>query len=320
MTADTFRISTVPETALAAPLMLGYWPEHSVCLVVVDADGQVLLIMRWHVAAPEVPPHLPLTDIADAAAFHIAVFAEGPDGAAAPWRQIAADIAARGIPVGRRLFVYQQGDDVMVSVDDTSGEGVSVPLRLSREHAACIAASWRVPMWSGSREDYVSDIALDTEREKEVVAALDAKPPLRTVDPDRLISEIYGSLLEGALDANVMADVIVGLHDVRVRDTVLWELMRAPASSWCRAADSLANTVAASPRHLVAPAATVLSILRWQIGDGSRAGAAVELALEGDPAYSLADLVNRCLLAGMHPAVWREGLADLSREACRRSA
>ena len=320
MTADTFRVSTLPETALAAPLMLGYWPEQSVCLVVVDADGHVLLIMRWHVAAPEVPPHLPLTDIGDAAAFHIAVFAEGPDERAAPWRQIAADIAARGIPVGRLIFVSHQGDDVIVSVDDASEEGAAVPLRLSREQSSGIAHLWRVPMWTGTREDYVSDIALDTERESRVIAALEAKPPLQSGDRDRLIGEICAALLEGVDGADVSADVIVGLHDVRVRDTVLWELMHAPVSTWCPAADSLASIVAGSPRRLVAPAATLLSILRWQIGDGSRAGAAVELALEVDPAYTLADLVNRCLLGGMHPAVWREGLADLSREACRRSA
>lgn len=320
MTADTFRVSTVPETALAAPLMLGYWPENSVCLVVVDADGHVLLIMRWHIAAPDVPPHLPLTDIAEAAAFHIAVFAEGPDDAAAPWRQIAADIAARGIPVGRLIFVSRQADDVIVSVDDASGEASGAPLRLSREHSSGIAERWMVPMWSGTREDYVSDISPDTEFQRRVVAALEAKPPLQPGDRDQLIGDICVGLRHGVVGAEVAADVIVGLQDVRVRDTVLWELMHAPTSTWCQAADSLASIVSGSPRHLVAPAATLLSILRWQIGDGSRAGAAVELALEGDPTYSLADLVNRCLLAGMHPAVWREGLADLSREACRRSA
>ncbi len=117
-----------------------------------------------------------------------------------------------------------------------------------------------------------------------------------------------------------MAEALVALADVRVRDTLLWDLMHEAPSTWAAMAERLARMVAVAPDTHVAAPATLLAILRWQVGDGSRASAAVERALAADPTYTLAALVDRCLATGMHPSVWRDGLADLTREECRRAS
>ena len=141
-----------------------------------------------------------------------------------------------------------------------------------------------------------------------------------SIDREAVIARLRDLVTGPELEPEAMAEVLVGLADVRVRDTLLWDVMHEEPIVWKRAAQRLAEVVRAAPDAYVAAPATVLAILRWQTGDGSRAVAAVERAREADPSYTLADLVDRCLAGGMHPDVWRDGLASLRREACLQAA
>jgi hypothetical protein len=153
-----------------------------------------------------------------------------------------------------------------------------------------------------------------------VAAALRDAEPIDEQRRDAAIDTVLESLTAADVTPQSIAGIIVGLADIRVRDTVLWELMHAHVDVWSEAADSLAEVVSGSPEDHVAAPATLLAILRWQQGDGSRAAAAVERAITADPTYSLADLINRCLLVGLHPNTWVESLVGLTRDACRRAA
>lgn len=325
MSPQPISVRSLSDVALIAPYMLGYWPQQSVCAIVVDDDDHVLLIMRWHVKAPEVPPHLPLVDDAGAAAFHLVIYAEDGHQHIDAWTGIADDIASRGIPRGRVLSVGHFGSGTSpeagfaVHAFDASG-GAAEEARVSSAQIAHAAERWGLPGWAASREEYVADIAADPALVGQVSALLVDTVPLDEAMRDRAIALVVRSLDDAPMTPDLIASLLVSLADVRVRDTVLWDLMHSGPDTWSRAADRLARVVAGSPDGRVAPPATLLAILRWQLGDGSRAAAAVERALAGDPAYALADLINRSLLAGLHPGVWAAGLADLSREACRRSA
>lgn len=325
MTPKPITVRNLTDVALVAPFMLGYWPERSVCVLLVDADGHVQLIMRWHVDAPEVPPHLPLAGDAEVAVFHLLVFCDHADPAASAWRGIADDIGGRGVPLGRVAFVATDGEVVTVRAEDPflpASEPAPESARtvVGPHEISAIGERWDMPMWTPSREEYVSDIAPDAGRQEEVGSRIRVLPDVTEAARDRVIGDTIDALSTGEVSADAMASILVALGDVRVRDTVLWELMHSPVPTWADAADTLAEVVSCAPRDHVAPAATILAILRWQQGDGSRAGAAVERALEADSDYSLADLINRCLLAGLHPSTWAEGLVGLSREACRRAA
>jgi hypothetical protein len=325
MSPEPITVRSLSDVALIAPYMLGYWPQHSVCVIVVDDDGHVLLIMRWHVDAPEVPPHLPLADDAGAAAFHLVIYAEDGHQHTDAWTGIADDIASRGIPRGRVLAVGHLSDETSpeagfaVHTFGASGEAAE-EARVSPAQIADAGKRWAMPPWAISREEYVADITADGALVEQVHALLVDTGPLDEAMRDRAIALVGRSLDDGRMTPDVIASLLVSLADVRVRDTVLWDLMHSGPDIWRRAADRLARVVAGSPDGHVAPAATLLAILRWQLGDGSRAAAAVERALTGDPGYALADLINRSLLVGLHPGVWAEGLVGLSREACRRSA
>ncbi|MHB1164527.1 MAG: DUF4192 domain-containing protein [Candidatus Nanopelagicales bacterium] len=113
-----------------------------------------------------------------------------------------------------------------------------------------------------------------------------------------------------------LARVAVGLGDIRVRDTVLWDLMQ-PTADTSAAIAGLASTVRHAPEGHVAPAATVLAICHWTTGDGARADAALQRAHDDDPDYSLAALVRTSLGAGLPPQSWRDALAGLTRDTCR---
>lgn len=121
-------------------------------------------------------------------------------------------------------------------------------------------------------------------------------------------------------DAARFADeqVLGALADVRIRDTVIWDLLQRPSQQWSEAANRLVPLVQrAAPGH-VAPVATILGLLRWQLGDGTRASIALDRALADNPDYTLGRLIDGCLQAGIAPTMWREGLGSLSREQCRR--
>lgn len=113
--------------------------------------------------------------------------------------------------------------------------------------------------------------------------------------------------------------VLAALRDTRVRDTLIWDLLRAPRGSWNDMRSVLEFLVRWAPRGDVAPVATVLGILHWQCGDGTRASVALERAQEDDPAYALAELVDASVAAGIPPGEWLAGLRGLSRDACRRA-
>jgi len=327
MTHDPITIQDTSDIALVAPFMLGYWPDASVVVTIVDDDGGVLLIMRWHIEAPDVPPHLPLADVSVAHAFHVVVYPQGASdrgpelGQDGPWTPVIDEITARGIPLGRLVLVSQDASGVVEVT--AKRDGLTAPVevtRLDKLQIAEIGGRWDLSGWVGSRAEYVADITPDPCMVDAVAAALRGIEPVEERRRDAVIDQVLESLIRADVTPDAIAAIIVGLADVRVRDTVLWELMHAHVDVWSEAADSLAEVVSGSPDDHVAAPATLLAILRWQQGDGSRAAAAVERALAADPAYSLGDLINRCLLVGLHPNTWVESLVGLTRDACRRAA
>jgi Domain of unknown function (DUF4192) len=64
----------------------------------------------------------------------------------------------------------------------------------------------------------------------------------------------------------------------------------------------------------VAPAASVLAVCAWVMGDGAAARVALDRALAADPAYSLAGLVAAALDAATPPWTWVAMMRDLSVE------
>jgi hypothetical protein len=301
--------------------MLGYWPESSVCAIFVDADERVVVIMRWdHDVHATLPPrhHIAAGDT-PVEAVHLVVFPPLGDLDVAPWLAAADSLEAAGVHLDRFLLAGKVDAGIAWTSARQPPDDPTVAFIGHAEIAATVR-EWGMSPWRERRADYVGDIAPRPDASVRVSEALSQVAPLGEKERDAAIADARRRLACQDLTPSEIAQTLIGLGDVHVRDTLLWDLMQEKSSTWGWVADRLAAIVAAAPDSHVAPPATLLAILRWQMGDGSRAVAAVERALAADPTYSLAILVDRCLVTGLHPGTWRDGLATLSRADCRRSA
>lgn len=174
---------------------------------------------------------------------------------------------------------------------------------------------------AASRDDLAAELApTDVEHTQAVAEHLKSmKDPGAGIEAwrDRRIDHIHRALTSATpLDPKACAQVIDGLADVRVRDTVLWDLAQGRGDGTVVAA-RLADVVRTAPDGRVAPAATVLSIQHWTTGDGARANVALDRALDENPDYSLGGLVKTSLTTGMPPSTWRDLMRTVPREVCR---
>ena len=112
-----------------------------------------------------------------------------------------------------------------------------------------------------------------------------------------------------------IAEVVFSLGDIRIRDTLLWHLVRSADRH--AAFGALATALRGAPPGWVAPIATCTSICSWLMGDGARALIAMDRAIEADDQYSLAQLVAQGLAAGLPPAFWTAAMAEVTEEQCR---
>ena len=321
MAYSPVSLFTPEDVVLAAPLMLGYWPESSVCAIFVDRDDRVVVIMRWdHDVHATLPPqhHLDAGG-ASVAGVHLVVFPPLGELDVAPWLEAVDGLEAAGVRVDRFLLAGVVDEGIAWTSARQSPDDPTVG-RIGHVEISATAREWGLSPWCDRRADYVADIAPRVDASVSVREALSEIARLGERGRDQAIADARHRLDDDVLTARAIAETLVALADVHVRDTLLWDLMHEDPATWGPVADRLAVIVASAPESHVAPPATLLAIMRWQTGDGSRAGAAVERALAADPSYSLAVLVDRCLATGLHPGTWRDGLASLSRADCRRSA
>ena len=196
--------------------------------------------------------------------------------------------------------------------------------------ANAVAASFAVRGVSAlaSRADLVSVLEPDpagvariepliVDREQELDEALGAGGSAaveawRDEQVDRLASLIFEG---GELSDADTVTLLVGLCDVRVRDTLLWHLNGASEPYGCL--DRLLIGLRLAPNGYVAPIATCAALVAWLLGDGARAAIAIDRALNDDPAYSLAVLVGTSISAGLPPSAWQDVMGRLTVEACR---
>jgi hypothetical protein len=143
---------------------------------------------------------------------------------------------------------------------------------------------------------------------------------------ERLHEIVAGSLPATPEDT---ARVVAALSSIRVRDTFLWDLAQYDAGIYPADADVYAagaylssawNGLEDRTDPTVAPLATIVGLLAWIVGADDLAAHAIARALEADPRYSLANLAAATMAAGLPVAMWRDSLADLSRNECLGAA
>jgi hypothetical protein len=84
--------------------------------------------------------------------------------------------------------------------------------------------------------------------------------------------------------------------------------------------DVLGEAVRCSEPAATAPLAASLAVCCWVDGDGAAAWAALDRALDADPAYSLAHLVATALQQGQPPWIWTSIMSELTPQELLASA
>jgi hypothetical protein len=165
-------------------------------------------------------------------------------------------------------------------------------------------------------------VAVETERYVQLCAVRRGRSGLEKWRDESiaLIRREWGATASSGDPRNActtqLARSIVALNDVRCRDAVLWVIAR-PGADLQRIGDFFTCVVTSAPPNLVPGPASVLAAVRWLQGDGLRAMAACQRALETTPDYTLALLIETALSAGLPPAFWLDTMRDLTYEQCR---
>jgi len=342
----------IPDLVLAGPdsivssipFVIGFTPIDS--LVVMWLDGACLrLTMRVDLPPADVAPD----DYADAVMRHrgssdevILAVVLDPSSAS---RDAHGELVAQGL-ITALLDRLRQTDcqvrDALLQVDDRwwsylcpepeccSPSGTPLDSGIAEEVAArfALAGVARLP----DRGAVVAICAADPARQALVGRQLRAahrrcatrisaaEDPRREFEAwrDDSIAEVLAALTSTTgTPPGREGEVLWALCDVRVRDTVLWEIAGSLDHDAHRAFESAAALLRAAPGGAIAPIGAVTGLLAWLIGDGVRAVAALDRVNDEDPDYALAELLHRSITAGLSPSSWLAMMRQLSRDACR---
>ncbi|MDO8308926.1 MAG: DUF4192 domain-containing protein [Actinomycetota bacterium] len=347
---ETLTLSSPDAFLASVPHMLGFACDDSVVLVGLGPDGtgrasQVLLTQRINTP----PAWFKAADVRN-----LARGAAEPMARTGATEVIIAVFGPHAPTPAGELPSARLVDDLVTALDDagmgvkdalyTDGisrwsfgcdnptccppEGRVIPAEV-RTHVAAefaVAGSAMLP----NRDALVGEVATaDRGIRDRVDAGIEAaraqvpsSSPPRALEAwrDTAIADVTHAITSQAPVApEEAAKALVGLGDIRVRDTVLWDLSQSPGAP--RAATrGLSQLVRSAPEGHVAPAATVLAVAHWLGGDGARANVSLDRAMADDPDYSLGLMVAAALRSGLPPQSWLEAMSGLSRDTCRHGS
>jgi hypothetical protein len=330
-----------PDTFLAAvPHLLGFTPENSIVIAGIGESAaghdEITLVQRFDRPDADIDSrglgqiaHDAAVPIARTGAHQVIIAVISDTSYASPDELPQRDLVDRLVEsfddagISTRDSLYTDGNSRWSYGCFDSGccppAGRVIPESVRTHVAAEFAAAGVAVM--ESRDSLVAELApVDAERRQTVAAHLDAlEHPGADLERwrDQEIRHVSDVLTSASVPTpEDCARVIASLDDIRVRDTVLWDLAQGRPDVH-QVTANLVHVVRTAPDARVAPSATVLSIQQWTAGDGARANVALDRALSDDPDYSLGSLVGQSLRSGLSPATWRDLMRALPRQTCR---
>ena len=332
-----------PDAVIAAiPYLLGFHPQESIVIVWMR-DRRICLTQRMDLGADGPGEGLAsealsmIASHAQATSAIAVVYAGDPNGHRG-WRRDVFEALQTGLDTAQValmdvLHVHQgRWWSYQCQQECCPASGRVVDLVVQQEVASILSEVGGEP--ARSRDEVVEMLAPDLQAQACVgpiveslsatlrdlrVGAQQATGALEELRERYLQGLLPGFLGQGidprSTDEESLAEVIVGLSDVRVRDTLLWHLARERDVAGCL--NWLEHAMRAAPVGYVAPVATCTAIAAWLQGDGVRANAALERALEDDREYALGWLVAQSIMNGLPPQTWRGVMSTLSESDCR---
>ncbi len=319
---DAIALGSPDALVSALPFLLGFPPRESVILVWLRQRA-ILLTQRL-----DLPAHVSDLPAWMTAAWSHAGAADGEEVivvvATADWSDIARAVVTgflseadeRAMPVRDALRL--DGDRwwslLCTDNDCCPADGRTVDHAVMARVAAEFTVLGIAPL--PDRDAVVASLGPDRPRVVDVATRISGLPAPTSLEReswrddalDRLGHRICGGRGAGSGTATDDAFLLHALADIRVRDTLLWDLTALPTDALALALDRLITLLRAAPVGHVAPVATCVAVVAWLLGDGARALIATERAREDDPGYSLAALVTAALEAGLPPGTYRQAV------------
>ena len=333
-TTSPERISLASPAALCAavPHLLGFTPDNSAVLVWLSG-GRIMVTQRVDLPDPSAPIEEWVTHVWAHTGARMAdeiilvICWEGSDPF--PHKPLATAVAARARDIGQgvRDVLHLQGARWRSLLCRDSSccppTGHPIPESVGCAVAAEFVIEGRAPR--SGRWQVLREFDPDTSLMAQVLATgiLGGLRRPGAMARERWRESILTNLLVWLQNPDTpapparLAHLLQGLNDIRVRDTVLWELSRWGHEVRHVALGQFTRLVVAAPGRHVMPPATCAAVTAWLVGDGVRASAALARAESEDASYSLATLLNSALSQGMPPREWLQMMAVLPRDVCR---
>ncbi|HVS67858.1 MAG TPA: DUF4192 domain-containing protein [Mycobacteriales bacterium] len=333
----TIRLSSPGDMALAIPMLLGYHPQES--LVVSCLSGPAVdLTMRFDL--DNLPPAdefaVELADrirVSSADVTFVAVFSDEPPSAdglpfAAFIDQLYGDPRLRIVEAvfvcGRRWWSYLCDDQVCCPPDGR-------PLDDKSEVATSLSAAFALTGTSvlADRAALVASVSFDPSLDARTADRLvkAAKRRVLALERQMRLAELHGLvdiLIDRLADPRAvatdeeLADLAALLHDVAARDALL--VQAVPPARRAAILRMLRAAVRRVPPRQDAPLCTALAWFAYADGDGTTANIALDRALDSDPDYSLALLIEASLDRQLPPTALVEVMEGAARDFDARDA
>lgn len=324
-TPDTLVLTSPDALVSGLPYLLGFPPVESAVLLWLR-DRRLLLTQRIDlpIAAAELEPWLAAmwSHVAAREADELVIVMATARADAADLAATVSAVAAQNAIGVRDALLLDNGRWRSLLCTDPEccdPAGRDVDPQVADRIAAEFTGAGVAP--ASARDALVHELDAAPEQVTAVAQAIAAARPRSDRERWRngVIAEFASRLARADADIRTAeaARLVLGLDDVRIRDTVLWEVSHAEADRRFTALALLATCARWAPSGRVAPIATCVAIAAWLVGDGARAQIALDRALHERPEYSLAQLVQHSVRVGLPPSVWREAMAGLTRRECR---
>lgn len=330
-TNTTIPMRTPGELASAAPYIMGFTPEKSILIVTMEKNGDEYergLVMRM-----DIPDNIQDLDEGLDGFRHALTQTDGASRHALVI--LVDDITPDGVSdMPHREYVDQIHDmfaaENLQSVASIYTDGASVGMydsptftSISAHERDYVAAHY---VYAGiapldNRDAYAELITYSENREVEATIeehiARYAKDQLPREEVIPVATGILRTLTQEQLLANDdISQIAAALHNIYVRDVVLYDMSTLDANTRARITAHLRSITANTPDAYAAPVATTLAINEWLAGDGARTNMATDRALASDRDYSLNQLIRAAVGNGIPPQFWRESIVHLTREEC----